>query len=555
MSTDVQRICDTLPSLHEVWASTLEIAIGIWLLSREIGYALIGPVVVTVAAVLGTSLVSTRMGAAQGAWMEAIQARIETTAKMLESMKGVKMLGIAPRMHRLIREMRQHEITKSLAARRLFVVIITFGNVAQGLGPGAAFLIYILAIQDSNQVLDVPRAFTTLSLVALLTAPVGQLIFSFPPLIGSLACVRRIEAFLTTKPRHDSRSSTQPQPTQLDGKATDGVQLQQLPPQVPGSVAIRLHSASFSWNDTDTPVVRNISLDVPNRSHHYIVGPTGCGKSTLLKGILGETTHSTGTTYTRDPEIGFVDQTPWIQQKSIRDNIVMGAELDEAWFITVVRACALDEDLALFPDGAKTLVGSGGHSLSGGQKLRVALARAVYSRRRILLLDDPFSGLDPENESSVFTRLLGKEGLARRLGLTIVLVTNAVDRLHHADTIVEMAADGTVRCTGTLDTLKRNGLFLSEVQIRERVQRQETLKDTDEAEEAKDTIEEVTKQAPKRPTGDIQVYRYYFSASGWHNVLIFGILISMFALCSRFPGEPPIPFIQVCRLTQKQTSR
>lgn len=166
MSIDVQRICDSFAQLHEVWASIIELALGIWLLTKDIGLALLGPLIVMIGAVFATMAVSGHMRPAQKAWSEAIQTRIDVTSKMLESMKGVEMLDLGPTMSNLIRGLRKHEITVSLKSRKLLATCITLANVPHTIAPGVAFIIYVLIHWYGGEMLDVSQAFTTLSRIS-----------------------------------------------------------------------------------------------------------------------------------------------------------------------------------------------------------------------------------------------------------------------------------------------------------------------------------------------------------------------------------------------------
>lgn len=144
MSSDVERICESLLPIHNIWSGPLEIGLAIWLLQREIGLALFGPLVITAAAISGPFFLGPHMGAAQKIWIEGIQTRIDTTAKMLQAMKGVKMLGLSGRMSSIVRKLRGMEIEKSLRMRRLFVGMIGFGNASDIFAPGAAFAIFVI---------------------------------------------------------------------------------------------------------------------------------------------------------------------------------------------------------------------------------------------------------------------------------------------------------------------------------------------------------------------------------------------------------------------------
>jgi ATP-binding cassette subfamily C (CFTR/MRP) protein 1 len=118
-------------------------------------------------------------------------------------------------------------------------------------------------------------------------------------------------------------------------------------------------------------VIDDFSLDFQPGQLTMIVGPVGCGKSSLLRGLLGETPSSKGHVYIDRAHAAFVDQSSWIQNTSIRSNIIGILEFESEWYNRVVYSCALDTDIEKFPDGDSTKVGSAGTALSGGQKLRI----------------------------------------------------------------------------------------------------------------------------------------------------------------------------------------
>jgi ATP-binding cassette, subfamily C (CFTR/MRP), member 1 len=123
------------------------------------------------------------------------------------------------------------------------------------------------------------------------------------------------------------------------------------------------------------------------------------------------------------------DQTPWLLSQSTQKNILGFANLNTEWYNAVVHACTLGNDIRLFPLGDQTLVGSNGISLSGGQKLRLAIARAVYAKKGVAIFDDVFSGLDATTERHVIDRLFRPAGLLRLNHTTIVVATHAVNLL------------------------------------------------------------------------------------------------------------------------------
>ena len=162
----------------------------------------------------------------------------------------------------------------------------------------------------------------------------------------------------------------------------------------------------------------------------------GSGKSTLLKALLGEVSIRSGSITVADDEIAYCSQNPWLWNGTIRENIVGADIADDAWLAKVCWTCGLDQDFQELPDGIDTRVGNDGTSLSGGQKNRISLARAVYSRRSLVLLDDVLSGLDTRTERLVFNRVLGPQGILRKLKVTTVLATHAIGWLRYADTVL-----------------------------------------------------------------------------------------------------------------------
>jgi len=152
-----------------------------------------------------------------------------------------------------------------------------------------------------------------------------------------------------------------------------------------------------------------------------------------------------------------VQQQPWIQNKSIKENILFGIEYDEARYKETIKICELKRDLEILPAGDLTEIGEKGINLSGGQKARIGLARAVYSDREIFLMDDPISALDANVKKKIFKNVfMSKFKLKTR-----VLVTHAVDFLHLVDRII-LLKQGRIVFQGPYEDVKGN-LYLMEL--------------------------------------------------------------------------------------------
>ena len=230
-------------------------------------------------------------------------------------------------------------------------------------------------------------------------------------------------------------------------------------------------------DDEDRFILRDISMDFPNGALSVISGPTGSGKSLLLAAILGEAevlsgnirvprppplherfdSKATAANWILPTAIAFVSQTPWIENATIKDNILFGLPFDTTRYDKVISACALTKDLAMFEDGDSTEVGAQGISLSGGQKWRLTLARAFYSRAGILILDDVFSALDAHVGKEIYDNALLGE-LAE--GRTRILVTHHVSLvLPRAKYAVRLGSRGTLEHAGPIEELRQTGGF------------------------------------------------------------------------------------------------
>ena len=221
--------------------------------------------------------------------------------------------------------------------------------------------------------------------------------------------------------------------------------------------------------DGTKPILDKINLKVMKGKFVAVVGTVGSGKSSLLYALLGEMEKCSGSVnISGDSQIAYVSQQAWIQNCTLKDNILFGKELDQKKYQKVLRACALKQDLLTLAGGDQTEIGEKGINLSGGQKQRVSLARAVYSDSNLFLLDDPLSaGMSFELWHS-FTKIpfqlvdshVGKhildEVLSSRTGLlhnkTRILVTNSLFVLPDVDYILVLK-NGRVTDYGTYDEL------------------------------------------------------------------------------------------------------
>jgi len=197
------------------------------------------------------------------------------------------------------------------------------------------------------------------------------------------------------------------------------------------------------------------------------------------------------------------------------------AAIDERFYAEVLHACALNQDIEQLADGDRTIIGSRGITLSGGQRQRIALARAVYARKDLILLDDILSALDAITEQLVVSRLLGKHGLLRKCGATILLVTHSIRHLSLADNIVVLQKDGKLLAQGNFESLQKNGYLsrdvMSQMQDREEPTEEVVINTPKNVQGMTDE----QKEDLSRKAGDIKIYAYYARSIGWKPLAIF----------------------------------
>ncbi|KAF5268054.1 hypothetical protein FOXYS1_1068 [Fusarium oxysporum] len=474
MTADVETIVAAGASVHDMWANMLELPVGIYLLYRQVDQA--NSQVTTIL----SGIISPAMEPATVKWNEAVQKRVGETSSMLNQMKGIKMMGLTDFFRKMVQGLRVKELKVSAKFRWLLVYFNALAMISAQLTPVVVIMSAIYWTK-ADEGLSVAEAFTSLSLISLVTQPLIMILVSLMQIAGVVGGCGRIQAFLLLD-------------EQVVAKETVDVD------------AVTVQNANFQAPDGNS-LLTDINLHISPGTLNMLAGRVGCGKSSLLRAIIGELIPAEGTVKTED-SLAYCDQVPWLRNTTIRENIVGLSPIDDKWLSTVLHACALDEDLHQLPQGQETTVGSGGVALSGGQKQRVALSRAVYSRKKLILLDDVFSSLDRTTADTVFHRLLGSDGLLRTS--TVVLVTSNVHYLPFAD-FVTVIEDGRIT---------RNQVLYSQLEATE------TLNTIAPIETQEPTQKDIVKLTPKkeidltRKTGDTDCYKIYVKSMGWKVISI-----------------------------------
>ena len=216
---------------------------------------------------------------------------------------------------------------------------------------------------------------------------------------------------------------------------------------------VSLENATALWEIRDGAVgmgIKNINLKIGENQLCAVVGQVGSGKTTLLQVILRELDIDSGH-ISINGVVSYASQEAWLFEGTIRNNIVFIDEYDEKRYKEVVRVCCLERDFKLLPYGDSTVVGERGISLSGGQKARVNLARAIYKQADIYLLDDPLSAVDTHVGKHIFDNCI-KKYLSNKI---CILVTHQLQYLKKVKHLVIMNG-GKIEAQGSYDHLKNN---------------------------------------------------------------------------------------------------
>ncbi|KAJ5714937.1 ABC transporter integral membrane type 1 [Penicillium malachiteum] len=543
MGTDVERIATGFRSIHDLWGCPIDIGIAIYLLERQVGVACLVPSIIAILFILATFKLSSASNKFQRQWVERVEERLRFTSYSLENTKAVKMLGLSEKVFSMIQQLRRVEIATSAVFRKLLVGVIVLSNSPADIAPMATFVVYvIIALVKQDNTILAAQAFTSLSLISLLTTPILDFIQSVPQVIQCLGCLDRIQEYASVPGLYEDDQGQD----KTDGKDTE-ISLQNIRESTsPGSDLVKFSNYSAGWKHGASSVVREIELSIQKGSITMVVGPIGSGKSTLLDSMLGETVDMSGNIEQNVSRIGYCSQTPWLQGDSIRNNIIGSSPTDTDWYTTVVTACGLSKDLAQLNRGDQTILGNSGLTISGGQRQRIALARALYARSKFFLLDDVFSGVDATTTESIASSLMGVNGLFRQLQSTVVLATHSGFLLQYAD-IIFVLNNGTIVDSGSLTGLQSRNSYIQELKATGTMAL--LKKESDETLETAQELSHETKEVdveddeflndesstdPTRQGGDLSIYAYYISASGRTSVTFFIAMVVIWAFCREF---------------------
>ncbi|CRK98089.1 CLUMA_CG011457, isoform A [Clunio marinus] len=494
LSNDVSRFDIVSVFLHSMWmAPLLTIIVGI-LLYREAGIpGLIGMVVIAI-----VTPIQSYTGKLSSIFRYQTALRTDERVRLMDEIVNgiqvIKLYAWEKPFKKLIHYARDKElkvIKKSSYVRALYMTFMLFTT-------RSALFCTMMATVLLKDDLTASRVFVMSSYFAIISTVMSQMfVRGIAEIAEALVAMRRLQNFLEYDEKEETNLPKEKEKLMnefhMNGEGIEKELLINSQSTLAPDVALSLRNVSCRWKtveetlklpekdkkreklknlkeipkvsedenkfdeaNEDKLTLNNVSLEVRKGILVGILGHVGSGKSSLLQTILGELPTEAGSLAIKG-NLSFATQEPWVFSGSVRQNILFGQEMDKERYEDVVNACALKKDFEMFPFGDQTLIGERGSSLSGGQKARVSLARALYRKADIYLLDDPLSAVDAHVGKHLFDQCLAAQGFLGKENATRILVTHQVHFLKNANWVVIMS-DGKIERQGRAEDLANAGI-------------------------------------------------------------------------------------------------
>ncbi|KAF8220884.1 multidrug resistance-associated ABC transporter [Tricholoma matsutake] len=491
MAGDANKISQMVSGVYFIYGAPFEILIAGTFLFQLLGWSAFAGFVVLIAGWPLNSYIARRSIRIQKGVLAAKDKRMGVLNELIGAVKFIKFFAWEERWIGRALDAREHEMKWMIKARVNSVMFYVLWTCAPILVSIISFFAYVMQGKE----LTVSIAFTSIALFNMIRAPLNVIPAWIVQILQTGVALNRIAVYLDEDEVSSQVSSLKNQDLSSP-----------TPPSSAADEGLGFENASFKWNEVEEkpkeedstkqpPSQENSEVEtvvsdadstflVENSDHRFelrdlnvrfpegelslITGPTASGKTGLLMALLGEMTLLPGgriimskisskvDEFGHMHAISYAAQSPWLRHQSIKENILFGYPLDERRYEAVIEACALLPDLEMLEDGDATEIGARGVSLSGGQKARVALARAVYARTKYVLLDDPLSAVDSHTSRFLYERLLRGPLLANR---TVILVTHHVELMLPGAYYLVRMLDGRIDSQGTVKDLHAQGVL------------------------------------------------------------------------------------------------
>lgn len=440
VAVDVGVIARCLEVVTDAVVIPFRLALCLGALYKLLGNSTWAGLAVALVMVPLSSMVSVAIFALFKIQMECKDERTRLTSEILNSIKSIKLYSWEKPMLKRLDEVRNNKELKNAKQTGIWNAGATF--VWECIPFLISCGVYGVFGFFSKSPLTPAIIFPALSLFDQLSDPIMMIPGIFSLIAEAKVSLDRLQEYFS-----------------MD-EMEEGIITRILKPLKKGEESVRISNSSFVWSQKDaekaedarTYALKNINFKARKGELTCIVGRVGSGKTTLLKSVVGEipVVHNDDASITVNGNIAYCAQNAWILNSSVRENIIFGKRFDREFYDKTVEACQLKHDFEVLPHGDATLVGEKGISLSGGQKARLSLARAVYSRADIYLLDDVLSAVDAHVGKRITEAVLSSSGMLA--SKTIILATNSVKILKQAQEIYNLSK-GEITEVGSYESL------------------------------------------------------------------------------------------------------
>lgn len=427
MSTDSRTISEFMLYIHMLWSALEQVLIAMLLLVNLVGpLPTFAGIIFIVISVPLQGVLMAAIKSLRGKASHHTDERVKNIAEAIKSIKLVKLYAWELSLIKRILNVR----AKELEYLRKMAITEAWSTTIVTSMPTMLTVVVITVFALTGRSLNAAVVFPAIALFSVIRPPLLFLPGTIINTARATASLSRLQAFF----------SAEEMPPHREGPhAIDQAKMRA------ARIDMAAENASFEWdpsNSSKASTLAGVSLEIPEGSLIAVVGPTGAGKTSLLVGLLGELPVTAGKVGIRsDRSVAYGDQMPFLQNATIRDNILFGKTFDEEHYWRTATACSLLPDFEQFPGGDLTEIGSRGVNLSGGQRARICLARAAYSRSDICLLDGPLCAVDSHVGMSIFRECI----VSMLRGKTRVFTTN---HIHFASSpevdMVAVVGHGTV---------------------------------------------------------------------------------------------------------------
>lgn len=431
MSVDVQRLQDLVQNLQIIWSGPFQIVLCLYSLHGLLGNSMWAGVFIMVVMIPLNAVIARYQKKLQKTQMKHKDERSRLISEILNNIKSLKLYGWERPYLEKLNHVRNDKELANLKRMGIFSSVSNFTwTLAPFLVSCSTFAVFVLTNKNVSLLTDI--VFPALALFNLLSFPLAVVPMVITNVVEAQVAVSRLTKFLTGSELQANAVTKAPSVAKI------------------GDVAVSVKNGTFLWSkqkgeESYKVALSNINLESRKGDLDCIVGKVGSGKSSIIQSLLGDLYKLDGEVKVHG-KVAYVSQVPWIINGTVKENILFGHRYDPEFYQHVLKACALTVDLTILPKGDRTEVGEKGISLSGGQKARLALARAVYARADVYLLDDPLSAVDEHVGRHLVDHVLGPQGLLKTK--CKILATNSINVLSIADNLT-MVKDGKLVEQGT----------------------------------------------------------------------------------------------------------